>query len=114
MTDKVCMCCICAFEYPFLNCDFEICSICENIILSGCYELCYNCSNKDEKCYQCGEAINFDEHELSLKLYILNNIKDMYIKSCRYFADEYDYAKDYGDRYMLFHDALLARRRNFA
>jgi RecJ-like exonuclease len=73
------LCYACKFDEidgKIITCDMSECEICNNQITSGSYTLCIECSTKQERCYECGNSINFDESELDNKLLELVNKKN--------------------------------------
>jgi hypothetical protein len=111
MSNKGCMCCICAFNGGFGTCDMAKCSMCDNQVSSGSYKLCSDCSTEHEKCYQCGKDINFDDSELDTYLQKLNKRKEKDIEMYKKYLP--DGVKSYEDRYQSMCDKLTSGQRNF-
>jgi hypothetical protein len=113
-----CMCYLCRFENIdwIGTCDMQQCgnTNCKNQMSSGSYKICMECSTKEEKCYQCGKSINFDNSELENHIAILTKSKDSLCKSYERIKSEgFDPSDGIKKHYINVHHGLIGGKRNF-
>lgn len=113
-----CMCYSCKFDNvdAFGTCDMKKCSNthCNNQMTSGSHALCMECSTTEEKCYECGKPINFDDSELENHINILTDSKN---NKCKLYEklklEGVDPTAGIKKHYISVHEGLINGKKNF-